>query len=90
VTAVVVTFNDLELPKESGGYPGSGSIDLTLTHTPETAGPMHAHLTFNGTSKVAVTLNVASLQLPPCTVDLSAQNPTCSPRSPAEPRGGTT
>ena len=79
VTAVVVTFNDLELPKEPGGYPGGGSIDLTLTHAPETAGPMHAHLTFNGTSKVAVTLNVASLQLPPCTVDLSVQNPTCSP-----------
>jgi hypothetical protein len=79
VTAVVVTFNDLELPKEPGGYPGNGSIDLSLTHAPETAGPLHAHLTFNGTSKVAVTLNVANLQLPPCTVDLSMQNPTCSP-----------
>jgi hypothetical protein len=78
VTAVVVDFDDLELPKESGGYPGSGSIDLTLTHTPETAGPLHAHLTFNGTSKVAVTLNIGGLQLPSCTVDLSVQNPTCS------------
>jgi hypothetical protein len=78
VTTVVVDVNDLVLPKESGGYPGRGSVDLTLTHTPETAGPLHAHLTFNGTSKVAVTMSIGGLQLPTCTVDFSVQNPTCS------------
>jgi hypothetical protein len=78
VTTAIVDFNDLELPQESGGYPRSGSIDLTLTSTPATAGPMTAHLVFNGTSRVAVTLNVGGLQLPPCTVDLSVQNPSCS------------
>jgi hypothetical protein len=78
VTAVVVDFNDLVLPTESGGYPGGGSIDLTVTHTPDVQAPVHAHLTFDGTSRVAVTLSVGGLQLPSCTVDLSVQNPTCS------------
>jgi hypothetical protein len=78
VTAVVITFNDLQLPQDAGGYPGGGSMDLTLTSTPATQAPVTAHLAFNGTSKVVVTVNAGGLQLPSCTVDLSAQNPPCS------------
>lgn len=77
VTSVAVTFNNLELPKESGGYPGGGSIDLTLTSTPVSARMLQAHLAFNGTSKVAVTGNIGGLPLPPCTLDLAAQPPSC-------------
>jgi hypothetical protein len=77
VTTAVVTFNNLELPKESGGYPGSGSMDLTLTSTPVSARMLQAHLAFNGTSKVAVTGNIGGLPLPPCTLDLAAQPPSC-------------
>jgi hypothetical protein len=76
-TTLVIGFDNLELPRESGGYPGSGSLDLTETSTTLPA-PLHVRLTFDGSSKVAVTIDASPFPTQRCTLDLSVPKPACS------------
>jgi hypothetical protein len=76
-TTIVVAFNNLELPRGTSAYPGSGNIDLRFTSSNPLNPPFHMQLAFNGTSKVAVTSDVGGLPFPKCTIDLSIANPTC-------------
>jgi hypothetical protein len=75
---LALVFNNLELPRGRSAYPGSGNIDLTATSSDVLDAPVHMQLAFNGTSKVAVTIDVGGLAIPACSIDLSIANPTCT------------
>jgi len=77
--SVSTTIASLVLPASvADRWPKSGKVMVDLTDTMLGATTTtHMAMTFNGTSKVAVTLTSAGLTLS-CTVDLAAQSPTCS------------
>jgi hypothetical protein len=77
-TTTVMNIAGLELPKEAGGYPGAGTIDFTVTSSSTFDTPLHMQLAFNGSSKVAVTIDAGPFPSHHCTLDLSKSNPTCS------------
>jgi hypothetical protein len=58
-------------------WPKSGSVIVHATHLMAgTTTTSQLSATFNGTSKVAVTLTSGGITVS-CTVDLAAQSPTC-------------
>jgi hypothetical protein len=77
-TTVSAVFNNLELPRGHNVYPGGGNIDLRFTSSAFVDAPFHMQLAFNGTSKVAVTIDLAPFPPEHCTLDLSRANPTCT------------
>lgn len=76
--SVATTVDDLVLPDtRADKWPKSGSLLVDLTHTMSgTTSTSHLSATFNGTSKVAVSLTSGGVTLT-CTVDLASQSPTC-------------
>jgi len=74
------TITNLVLPAQSSAsrYPSSGTV--TLDQTTSAAGLSLASrmvMTFNGTSKVAVTMTVDGHTIPGCTIDLASSTPSC-------------
>jgi hypothetical protein len=74
-STITMTFAHLVLPTEANGWPASGSVSVDVTNSAIT-GTMHMQLTFNGTSKVAVTIGSGTSAVS-CTMDLSQQVPSC-------------
>jgi hypothetical protein len=79
ILSVSTTVNDLVLPdSRDDKWPKSGSVTIDATHAMAgTTTTSHLSATFNGTSKVGVTITSAGVNLT-CTVDLAAQHPACS------------
>lgn len=74
------TITNVVLPARgsSNSYPSSGSIALDqVMSAAGTSMTSRVVLTFNGTSKVAVTLTVEGRTLSGCTIDLSSATPSC-------------
>jgi len=73
------TIADLVLPATAADkWPKSGKVAMDVTDSMQGApGTLHMTMTFNGTSKVAVTMTSSGLSFS-CTVDLASQAPTCS------------
>lgn len=78
ILSVSTTVNDLVLPdSRDDKWPKSGSVTIDATHAMAgTTTRSHLSATFNGTSKVAVSLTTGGVTVS-CTVDLAAQNPGC-------------
>lgn len=79
--AVTTTTSDLVIPANAGPntYPASGTITIDISSTSSflPMPPSRFVMTFNGTSKVKVTINGAPV--PGCsTIDLSSTTPGCS------------
>jgi hypothetical protein len=74
-STITMSFAHLVLPTEANGWPASGTVSLDVTNSVVT-GTMHMQLTFNGTSKVAVTIGSGTSAVS-CTMDLSQQVPSC-------------
>lgn len=78
---LATTIADLVLPADPtpGHYPKSGMITTTLTQPAQPGLPAYNFsmaVTFNGTSKVDVTITDAGITQH-CTVDLAAKTPSC-------------
>jgi hypothetical protein len=80
-THSTTTLSNVVLPAHASGnpYPSSGSIALDQTTSLAGGSSLTSRvvLTFNGTSKVAVTLTIDGQALPVCTIDLSRTTPSC-------------
>ena len=78
ILSVTTTVNDLVLPaSRTDKWPRSGSVTVDATHAMAgTTTTSHLSATFNGTSKVAVSLTSGGITVS-CTVDLASQHPTC-------------
>ena len=78
ILTVSTTVNDLVLPdSRADKWPKSGSVTIDATHAlAGTTTTSHLSATFNGTSKVAVSLTSGGITVT-CTVDLASQNPGC-------------
>ncbi|MEO5818479.1 MAG: hypothetical protein ABIT20_24620 [Gemmatimonadaceae bacterium] len=80
-THSTTTISSLVLPANlsTSRYPASGTVAIDQTTSLAGGSSISSRLvmTFNGTSKVAVTLKVDNLSLPGCTVDLSNGTTTC-------------
>src|SRR6476661_1619066 len=78
ILSVSTTVNDLVLPDSHGDkWPKSGSVTIDATHAMAgTTTTSHLSATFNGTSKVAVSLTSGGITVS-CTVDLASQSPSC-------------
>jgi hypothetical protein len=74
-STITMTFTKLVLPTEATAWPVSGTVSVDATN-PAPAGTVHMQLTFNGTSKVAVTIG-SGASARTCTIDLSQQMPSC-------------
>jgi hypothetical protein len=73
--SISTTIADLVLPATSADrWPKSGRILVDLTDSMD--GTTHMTMTFNGTSKVTVTMTSDGFTLS-CTMDLASQSPTC-------------
>ncbi|MEO8624399.1 MAG: hypothetical protein ABI625_25180 [bacterium] len=81
-THSAATITNLVIPANavSGSYPSSGTITLDQTSAFGGGSTLTTHLvmTFNGTSKVAVTMTVGGISLSGCTIDLASATPSCS------------
>jgi len=80
-THSTTTISNLVLPARASAspYPKSGTIavDQTTSLLGSSALTSRVVMTFNGTSKVAVTLTFDGLSLPGCSIDLSNGTTTC-------------
>jgi hypothetical protein len=78
ILSVSTTVDDLVLPaSRADKWPKSGSVTIDATHAlAGTTTTSHVIATFNGTSKVAVSLTSGGITVS-CTVDLASQNPVC-------------
>lgn len=78
VLSVSSTIDDLVLPDTPADrWPKSGSVIVHATHSMAgTTTSSQLSATFNGTSKVAVSLTSGGITVT-CTVDLASQSPTC-------------
>jgi hypothetical protein len=76
--SVATTIADLVLPATPADrWPKSGRILVDLTDSMEgTTSTTHMTMTFNGTSKVAMTMTSDGFTLS-CTIDLASQSPSC-------------
>ncbi|MEP6992523.1 MAG: hypothetical protein ABJA80_16435 [bacterium] len=75
----VTTITNLVPPANAASkYPRSGTVAVGLTSTFGNTSPItsHATVTFNGTSKVLVTVSVGGFSSG-CTIDLASSAPTC-------------
>lgn len=70
-TNITTTISGLVLPAQKGGYPASGTITTTTASASSPATSFNTiRLSFNGTSKVAVTMTT-SVTTRSCTLDLA-------------------
>lgn len=78
ILSVSSTIDDLVLPDTPADrWPKSGSVIVHATHAMAgTTTTSQLSATFNGTSKVAVSLTSGGITVS-CTVDLASQNPAC-------------
>jgi hypothetical protein len=78
ILSVSTTVNDLVLPdSRADKWPKSGSVTVDATHAlAGTTTTSHLTATFNGTSKVNVSLTSGGITVS-CIVDLASQNPSC-------------
>ena len=78
ILSVSSTIDDLVLPDTPADrWPKSGSVIVHATHLMAgTTTSSQLSATFNGTSKVAVSLTTGGLTVT-CTVDLASEHPTC-------------
>lgn len=78
VMSISTTIADLVLPATPADkWPKSGRIIMDLTDSMEgTTSTTRFTMTFNGTSKVAVTMTSDGFTLS-CTMDLASPSPTC-------------
>jgi hypothetical protein len=78
ILSVSTTVNDLVLPdSRADKWPKSGSVTIDATHAlAGTTTTSHLTATFNGTSKVNVSLTSGGITVS-CIVDLASQNPSC-------------
>jgi hypothetical protein len=79
-----MTTTGLVLPVKGSGsnYPSAGTVtvDQTSSFGGTPAISTHAVMTFNGTSKVKMTISIGGISLPSsCTIDLASSTPSCGP-----------
>ena len=71
------TFAGLVMPERGGRYPKSGSVSTAITSDMAGMGAFTMTMTFNGTSKVDVTISSGG-RTERCTIDLAATGPAGS------------